>query len=94
MAILFEIITVFLIFFIVKYLTWKITEVWGLPEWLEYKPWTCNLCLTFWTLMTIYSTIWLSLQCLYVGIIGILLASMNALAMWKDQKDKTVYIDD
>lgn len=94
MEILFSIITVFVIFFIVKYLTWKITNEWGLPEWLQYKPWICDLCLTFWSLIFIYSTFWLSFNCLYIGVVGDSLAIMNALAMWIDQRNRTIYIDE
>lgn len=89
-----EIIGVFTVFFIVRYLAHKITDEWGLPQWLDYKPFNCELCLTFWSLITIYTTIWLSFSCLYVGIGGIILASMNALAMWIDQKQRTVRIED
>lgn len=93
MVILFEFIALFIIFFAVSYAAYWITEVKGLPQWLQYKPWECRLCLTFWSLIFIYTAIWLSFQCLYIGIGGIILASMNALAMWIDQKNKTVRID-
>ena len=94
MSVLIEILTVFIIFFVVSYLSWLITEKWGLPEWLQYKPWICRLCLTFWSLIFIYSTIWLSFACLYIGIVGNILAILNALAMWIDQKQKTVKLED
>lgn len=87
-----QIIGLFVIFFVVRYLAWKITDKWGLPRWLNYKPFNCELCLTFWSLITIYTTIWLSFSCLYMGIGGIILASMNALAMYVDQKNKTIKI--
>lgn len=90
MGTLFEIIFVFVIFFTVSYVAYYITEKKGLPDWLQYKPWICRLCLTFWSLVFIYSAIWLSFSCLYIGIIGNLLASMNALAMWIDQRNKTI----
>ena len=90
MGTLFEFIFVFVIFFTVSYGAYYITEKRGLPDWLQYKPWICRLCLTFWSLVFIYSAIWLSFSCLYIGIIGNLLASMNALAMWIDQKNKTI----
>lgn len=94
MAILSEIITMFVIFFAVNYAAYWITEVKGLPQWLQYKPWICRLCLTFWSLVVIYLTILLSFQCLYLGIGGIILAVMNALAMYIDQKHKTIRIED
>ena len=90
MGTLFEFIFVFVIFFTVNYVAYYITEKRGLPDWLQYKPWICRLCLTFWSLVFIYSAIWLSFSCLYIGIIGNLLASMNALAMWIDQRNKTI----
>ena len=90
MGTLFEFIFVFVIFFTVSYVAYYITEKRGLPDWLQYKPWVCRLCLTFWSLVFIYSAIWLSFSCLYLGIIGNLLASMNALAMWIDQRNKTI----
>ena len=94
MSVLIEILTVFALFFAVNYFAYLITEKWGLPEWLQYKPWICRLCLTFWTLIFIYSTIWLSFSCLYIGIVGNILAILNALAMWIDQKQKTVKLED
>ena len=92
MMILLQFVLIFFIFFIVKWLAWKITEEWGLPIWLRYKPWECNLCLTFWSLITIYTAIGLSFSCLYVMVGGIVLAIMNALAMWISQRDKTIKI--
>ena len=92
MLILMEIATIFMIFFPVNYFAYYLTEERGLPKWLQYKPWICRLCLTFWSLVIIYLTLWLSLSCLYVGIGGILLASMNALAMWIHQKTHTIKI--
>lgn len=90
MGTLFEFILLFVIFFIVNYGGYWITEIHGLPIWLQYKPWICRLCLTFWSLIFLYTAIWLSFACLYVGIGGILLACMNALAMYIDQRNKTI----
>lgn len=92
METLFEIMTIFIVFFIVNYGAWWLTEVKGLPQWLQYKPWICRLCLTFWTLFMVYLTILLSFQCLIVGIGGIILAAMNAFAMWYHIKTHTVKI--
>lgn len=92
MLVLFDIITVFVIFFVVNYSAYYMTEVKTMPQWLQYKPWICRLCLTFWSLITIYCTIWASFNCLTIGTVGITLAIMNALAMWIDQKSKTIKI--
>ena len=92
MQVLFNIITVFIIFFVVNYSAYYMTEVKTMPQWLQYKPWICRLCLTFWSLIFVYSTIWASFNCLIIGTVGITLAIMNALAMWIDQKSKTIKI--
>lgn len=87
---IFEFILILVIFLFIKWLTWKITEEWGLPDWLQYKPWVCNLCLTFWSLIGVYSAIWASFSCLIIGVVGILLAILNAIAMYIDQRNKTI----
>ena len=87
-----QVILIFVLFIPIRYLAWKVTEVWGLPEWLQYKPWNCKLCLTFWSLLATYLSIGLIFN-LYITLIGgIALAIMNALAMWIDQKNKTIKI--
>ena len=94
MIILLQALAALIIFFVVNYGAYWLTEVKGLPAWLQYKPWVCRMCLTFWSLMAIYITLWLSFSCLYIAIYGILLAILNAIAMWIDQKDKTIKIED
>lgn len=94
MEILFEIIVMVIIFFSVNYGGYWITEVRGLPSWLQYKPFICRLCLTFWSLMGVYIALGLSFSCLYLMIGGCILAIFNALAMWIDQRNKTIKVDD
>ena len=87
-----QVILIFALFIPIRYLAWKVTEEWGLPEWLQYKPWNCKLCLTFWSLLVTYLSIGLIFN-LYITLIGgIAFAIMNALAMWIDQKNKTIKI--
>ena len=87
-----QVILIFAMFILIRWFAWKVTEVWGLPEWLQYKPWNCKICLTFWSLLATYLSIGLIFN-LYITLIGgISLAIMNALAMWIDQKNKTVKI--
>lgn len=85
-----QVILILALFIPIRWFAWKVTEVWGLPEWLQYKPWNCKLCLTFWSLLATYLSIGLifSLPITLYG--GIALAVMNALAMWIDQKNKTI----
>lgn len=92
MWILLEFTSVWVIFFIVSYITWYITEKDHVPEFLEYKPFQCRLCLNFWSLVAIYLTIGISFKLWVVLIAGIILAIMNAGAMWINQKNKTIKV--
>lgn len=92
MIIVLQILLILVIFLPIKYIAYYITEVKGLPQWLDYKPFNCKLCLTFWLLIASYLTLWLAFACLYTAIGGIILAILNALAMWIDQRNKTVKI--
>lgn len=86
-----QFILLFAIFFIVNYVGYWLTEVKGMPEWLMYKPFECRLCFTFWSLISVYTAILLSFGCLlYLGIGGIILAILNAIAMYINQKRKTI----
>ena len=64
------------------------------PNWLNYKPFNCKICLTFWTLIVIYVTIGLTLNLNLFLWGGIIFAAANALAMKIDEKNKTISIDD
>lgn len=87
---IFEFIAVVIIFLIVSYGAYYITEVKGLPIWLQYKPFECRMCLTFWSLMGVYIALGLSFSCLYLMIGGCILAILNAVAMYIDQRNKTI----
>ena len=94
MIIVLQILLILVIFLPIKYIAYYITEVKGLPQWLDYKPFNCKLCLTFWLLIASYLTIWLAFACLYTAIGGIILAILNALAMWIDQRNRTISVRD
>ena len=87
---LIQFIVVIIIFLIVSYGAYYITEVKGLPIWLQYKPFECRKCLTFWSLIGIYIALGLSFSCLYLMIGGCILAILNAIAMYIDQRNKTI----
>lgn len=94
MSILLEALAALVIFFVMNYAAYWLTEVKGLPSWLQYKPWVCRLCLSFWSMMGIFITLYLALDLMYVAIYGILLTVLNTIALWIDQKDRTVKIED
>lgn len=87
-----QVVLILALFIPIRWLTWKITEVWGLPEWLQFRPWNCNLCLTFWSLLAAYLSIGLIFQAYITLIGGIVLAILNAIAMWIEIKNKTIKI--
>ena len=87
-----QLLAMLVIFIATKYLTYNITEVWGLPKWLQYKPFVCNTCLTFWSLVAIYTTL-LIIGYTWLGISGLIMAVLNAIAMYIDQKQKTESIN-
>lgn len=85
-----QVILILGIFLPVKWLTYQITDVWGLPEWINYKPWNCWLCLTLWSLIAVYLTVGLVFQGYITMYGGITLAILNAIAMYIDQRNKTI----
>lgn len=87
-----QLLAMLIIFIATKYMTYNITEVWGLPKWLQYKPFVCNTCLTFWSLVAIYTTL-LIIGYTWLGISGLIMAVLNAIAMYIDQKQKTESIN-
>lgn len=80
-------------FLLVNWLGYNITEQWGLPSWLNYKPFNCRLCLTFWS--TVAVAVIYGLFGMAITAIGLaILAVLNAAAMWLNQKNNTVKIED
>lgn len=92
MYLLFQFILVGIIFFGVGYFSWWFTEKDNVPEFLEYRPFQCRLCLTFWLLVAIYLVLGVSFKLWVVLISGIILAILNAIAMYINQKNKTIKI--
>ena len=52
-----QLILVIALFIPIKWICYKITEEWGLPTFLNYMPYSCFKCLSFWSLMAIYISI-------------------------------------
>lgn len=89
-----QILLVIFIFLVVKYLTWKTIEDWGIPRWLDYKPFSCYLCFTFWSLLSVFLAIGCVFKFYVTLVVGLVLTVLNAIAMWIDQKNKTIKIED
>lgn len=87
-----QFLIVFVLFFIVVPVVYYLTEVKGMPKWLDYKPFNCRLCCTFWTLLFGYIMIGIIFSFYITLIAGVVLAFLNAYAMWLYQKEHTVSV--
>lgn len=89
---IFEFILVFVLYLIIIPVCYYVTEVKRLPVWLQFPPFHCRKCLTFWTSIAAYSIIGLSFNLYYFMITGIILAILTAIAMHIEQKNKTIKV--
>ena len=87
-----QIILVLVVFFAIKLSTFKLTEVWGLPEFLRYEPYVCNKCLSFWTLMGIYLVTGLICHLWITMGVGLLLTVLDTVALIIHQRNNTITI--
>ena len=93
MYIFLEFVIIFLIYLIIVPLVYYWTEVKHMPEWLDFKPWNCRKCFTFWSLMGISIILGLSFNAYWLMGTGIVLAILTAIAMTIDQRNKTIKIE-
>jgi hypothetical protein len=93
---IFEIILTFIVFFAVKSIIFYMTDIKGLPEFINYKPYCCAKCFTFWSLMLIYPTIFYisNYTWYYLLIVGILLTGLDTAAKHIDENNNIVTIDE
>lgn len=91
-----EVILTLFIFFSLNYITWKICDDIGLPEFLNYYPYICRKCINFWIQLLIYPTIFIisNYDWWYLLIMGEILNALNTLALHIDEKNNTCSIND
>ena len=94
MDILIEFIGIFLTYLLVVYTAYYATEVKRLPSWLQFPPFHCRKCLTFWSMMAVSLCIGLSFDLPVYMATGILLAILTAISMQIEQKNNTISIND
>jgi len=87
-----QVLLVLVIFLPVKWICYKITEVWGLPTFLDYMPWKCRKCLSFWSLMTFYLVSGLICHLWVTMAVGAILTVLDTIAVIIDQRNKTIKI--
>lgn len=89
-----QIILIFTIFILDRYLVDKWVNQENYPKWLDYLPFNCSVCATFWSLLVIYLTVGLVFNLWWTMIGGMILTALNAIAMKVNQKNRTVSITD
>ena len=89
-----QLILVIALFIPIKWVCYAITEVWGLPTFLDYMPYSCRKCLSFWSLMAVYISIGLVLHLYITMAVGAILTVLDVIAVIVDQKKKTIRIED
>lgn len=83
---LLQYIGAFGLFFLLNWLIWMVVDIWQLiPAWLDYKPFACRRCCTFWTLMAV-AVGFVILGWHITAITLAILAIANACAMHIDEK--------
>ena len=91
---IYEFIIAFLLYFTVLIAAYYATEEMRMPEWLQFPPFHCRKCLTFWSLIISSIVLGLSFELYVMMATVIILASLTAISMHVDQKNKTVRIED
>lgn len=87
-----EIILAFILYFAIVFIAYYVTEVRRLPEWLQFPPFHCRKCLTFWSNMFAFISIGFCFKLYWFMGTGILLGILTAIAMKIDQKNKTIKV--
>ena len=91
---IFQFLFALMAYFVDVGVAYYLTEVKRLPTWLQFPPFHCRKCLTFWTLIGLGVVIGLSFQWYWAMGMIIILAILTAIAMTVDQRNKTIKIED
>lgn len=79
------IVSLTILFFAVKWLAFLIVQNVELPEFLDYKPYNCNDCLSFWLNLSISITITLIITKL--SVIYVIITILDGIAMLIDKRN-------
>lgn len=94
MEIIVEMLVAFIVFIAINYGSWSLFEKtqWP-PKFLDYQPFCCRKCLTFWLAIGVAVTAFL--LGFNIGAITLaILSVLNAVAMTIDQRRKTITLDE
>ena len=90
---IYEFIIAFAMYFAIVYGAYYVTEVKRLPEWLQFPPFDCRKCLTFWSNSIAGLVVGLSFNLWITMITVLVMASLTAISMHIHEKNNTVKID-
>ena len=94
MDLIFEFILIFVVYMIIMPAAYYVTEIKRPPKWLDWRPWNCRTCLSTWSLLFAYLGIGIAFDLWGFCIGGVILAGLTGIALYIDQKDKTIKIED
>lgn len=92
MTTLIFIILQLIIFYLIKYFIYQLTDVKGLPSFLNYKPYNCYKCFSFW--LNISISILFTIYVNIIGLFGIGLTILDTIAFIIYEKNNFYSIKD
>lgn len=84
-----QVIAALITFVLIAFFAWYVTEKRRLiPVFLEYKPFNCRKCLTFWLGEALFLSIGIIYHLWVFTTVGCLITALNAIAMHVDEKKR------
>lgn len=80
------------IFLLIKWGVYKLIDCGHIPEWLNYKPYICEMCLGFWLLTSIYLALAIIFN--YIFFVGNIITILDVIARYIDIKNNTIKSED
>lgn len=92
-GLLLEIVVAVVEFFLLQYIVYLWTEKnLQYPEWLEYKPWCCRLCLGFWLPVGFFLAVGLTLHLYLMMATGLIITVLNTIAYYIHENNHKLLI--
>lgn len=94
MYIILQALAVVILFIGIKALLHCLIDNHKLPNWLNYKPFNCMKCASFWSMVFTYVILGLSLKAWWLLGIGLLLTALDTAATIIDEKNTVSIYDE
>lgn len=82
--ILITILLTIILFFAVKWLAFLIIKNVELPAYIDYKPYNCSSCLSFW--LNLFTSVTITLLITKLSIVYIIITLLDGIAMLLDKR--------